>query len=72
VPPGYNFAIMRRLGGSGVLPLGVLLLVVGIVLQFDRVVTGISYLLIALGIVLGALGLINMMSGKGPRRFDDP
>ena len=63
---------MRRLGSVGVLPLGVLLLVVGIVLQFDPVVSAISYLLMALGIVLGLLGLVNMMSGKGRRDFDDP
>ena len=45
---------------------------VGIVLQFDTAVSAISYLLIALGIVFGLLGLVNMMLGKGQRDFDDP
>lgn len=48
------------------------MLIIGVVLQFDRVVTAISFLLIALGIVLGLIGLINTMSGQGRRDFDDP
>ena len=63
---------MSRLGSVGLLPIGVVLLILGVVLRFDRVVTAISFTLIAFGVVLGILGLINMMSGRGRRNFDDP
>lgn len=63
---------MSRLGSVGLLPIGAVLLILGVVLQFDRIVTAISFMLIALGVVLGLLGLINMMSGRGRRNFDDP
>ena len=63
---------MSRLGSVGLLPIGVVLLTLGVALRFDRVVTTISFTLIALGVVLGIIGLINMMSGRGRRNFDDP
>lgn len=63
---------MSRLGSVGLLPIGVVLLILGVVLRFDRVVTAISFTLIAFGVVLGTIGLINMMSGRGRRNFDDP
>ena len=63
---------MSRLGSVGLLPIGVVLLTLGVALRFDRVVTAISFTLIALGVVLGIIGLINMMSGMGRRNFDDP
>ena len=63
---------VNRLGSVGLLPIGVVLLILGVVLQFDSVVTAISFILIAFGVVLGILGLINMMSGRGRRNFDDP
>ena len=63
---------MSRLGSVGLLPIGVVLLTLGVALRFDRVVTAISFTLIALGVVLGIIGLINMMSGRGRRNFDDP
>ncbi len=57
--------------GRWQLPAGAAMLIVGALLQIDVVVSAVSFVLIALGIVVGIVGLINMMSGRGRRDFDD-
>ena len=59
------------LEGRWHLPAGAAMLIVGVALQVDIVVWSVSVVLIVLGVVVGAVGLINMMSDRRRGDFDD-
>jgi hypothetical protein len=59
---------MRKLEGGGLLVAGILLLIVGIVLQRDLIdwlIDATGLILIIIGVILGIIGLIQTFSGGG-------
>ena len=59
---------MSRLGGSGILVMGILLLIVGIVLRWDLIdwlIDAAGLVLIIIGIILIVIGVVQAFSGGG-------
>ena len=64
---------MRKAGGGGILLVGILLVVMGWVLRgglIDWLIDATGLLLIVIGIVIGIVGLIQMLSGGKGRSAD--
>ena len=65
---------MRRLEGSSLILLAILLVIFGVFLRWDLVdwiIDAAGFLLIVLGIILGVVGLIQVLTGGGKRSRSD-
>ena len=61
---------MRKAGGSGLLVLGIVIVVFGFLIGSDLVegiLDIVKWLLVIIGVVLGVMGLVQMFSGGGKR-----
>jgi hypothetical protein len=61
---------MRRAGGSGLVILAIFLVLLGLVLGLgilQALLTFLGYLLIITGLIVGVIGLIQMLSGNKRR-----
>ncbi|MCH7745001.1 MAG: hypothetical protein IIB15_06765 [Chloroflexi bacterium] len=59
---------MNKVGGSGLIVVAILLVLLGLVLRLgiiDWLIDVTGFLLILIGVVMGIVGLVQLFSGKG-------
>ena len=64
---------MRKLRGGSLILTGAFLIILGAILRWDlidAIVDAAGFLLIVIGIIVGIVGLWNMLSGGGGRSRD--
>lgn len=64
---------MRRVGGGSLILAGIILIILGAVLRWDLIdwlIDATGFVLIVVGIVVGIVGLIQMLTGGGRRTSD--
>ena len=64
---------MRKAGGGGLILVGIVLVILGAVLRWDLIdwlIDATGFVLIVVGIVIGIVGLIQMLTGGRGRSAD--